>query len=575
METRMQTAPIQTPDGHIYLGTARDPDDSLAGPQFLNLKYANRHGLITGATGTGKTVTLQIMAEAFSNAGVPVFCADVKGDLSGLGARSNGEDFLQKRADTIGLDPYDPQEFPVIFWDLFGAMGHPIRTTVTEMGPLLLSRLMDLTDAQEGVMNIAFRIADEEGLPLLDMKDLRATLAFIGDNHRDVSAKYGNVSPQSVGAIQRELLVLETQGGEQFFGEPALRIADIMRTTPDGLGAVNILAADRLMMAPRLYATFLLWLLSELFEELPEIGDPDKPRLVFFFDEAHLLFDEAPKVLIERVEQVVRLIRSKGVGVYFVTQNPLDVPDSVLSQLGNRVQHALRAYTPREQKAVKVAASTFRPNPDFDTFETITQLGVGEALVSTLEKKGVPGIVQRTLIRPPSSRLGPLEDKERAKLMKVSPVAEQYDDPVDRESAYELLAERAEKEAEAEARRLHEEEEARQRERDEKERRRRGRRDDDDDDDDRRSRSRRGSSRSRRSASESWQLPDFDADPRDYDYDDYKPRRSRKKRSSSRRRSSRRQGVGETIAKTIGREVSRTLTRSILRGVLGGIKRGF
>ena len=565
---------MQTPEGHIYLGTARDPDDTPADPQFLNLRYANRHGLVTGATGTGKTVTLQIMTEAFSNAGVPVFCADVKGDLSGLGAKSNGEDFLQKRADTIGLDPYESQEFPVIFWDLFGEKGHPIRTTVTEMGPLLLSRLMDLTDAQEGVMNIAFRIADEEGLPLLDMKDLRAMLAFIGDNYKSVSAKYGNVSPQSVGAIQRELLVLETQGGEQFFGEPALRIADIMRTTPDGLGAVNILAADRLMMAPRLYATFLLWLLSELFEELPEVGDPDKPRLVFFFDEAHLLFDEAPKVLIERVEQVVRLIRSKGVGVYFVTQNPLDVPDSVLSQLGNRVQHALRAYTPREQKAVKVAASTFRPNPDFDTFETITQLGVGEALVSTLEKKGVPGVVQRTLIRPPSSRLGPLEDKERAKLMKVSPVAKQYDDPVDRESAYELLAERAEEEAEAEAKRQREEEEAKQREREEKERRRRGRRDDDDDDD-RRSRPRRKSSRSRRSASESWQLPDFDADPRDYDYDDYRPSRSRKKRATSRRRSSRRQGVGETIAKTIGREVSRTLTRSILRGVLGGIKRGF
>ena len=559
---------MQTPDGSIYLGTARNPDDSIADPQFLNLKYANRHGLITGATGTGKTVTLQIMAESFSNAGVPVFCADVKGDLSGLGAKSNGEDFLQKRADTIGLDPYEEQEFPVIFWDLFGEKGHPIRTTVTEMGPLLLSRLMDLSDAQEGVMNIAFRIADEQGLPLLDMKDLRAMLAFIGDNYKDVSAQYGNVSKQSVGAIQRELLVLESQGGENFFGEPALRIADLMRTTPDGLGAINILAADRLMMAPRLYGTFLLWLLSELFEELPEIGDPDKPRLVFFFDEAHLLFDEAPRVLIERVEQVVRLIRSKGVGVYFVTQNPLDVPDSVLSQLGNRVQHALRAYTPREQKAVKVAAETFRPNPDFETFETITQLGVGEALVSTLEKKGVPGIVQRTLIRPPSSRLGPLTDKEREKLMNVSPVAMQYDEPIDRESAYEKLTERAEEEAEAEAKRLREEEETKEREREEKERERESKR---------RSTSRSKSSRSRRSAAESWQLPDFDANPRDYDYDDYEPRRSRRstRSRSRRRRSSGRQTLGETISKTIGREVSRTLTRSILRGVLGGIKRGF
>ena len=563
---------MQTPDGHIYLGTARNPDDSIAEPQFLNLKYANRHGLITGATGTGKTVTLQILTEAFSNAGVPVFCADVKGDLSGLGAKSNMEDFLIKRADTIGLKPYEKQEFPVIFWDLFGERGHPIRATVSEMGPLLLSRLMDLSDAQEGVMNIAFRIADEEGLPLLDMKDLRAMLNFMGENWKEVSAEYGNVSKQSIGAIQRELLILETQGGERFFGEPALRIADIMRTTPDGLGAVNILAADRLMMAPRLYATFLLWLLSELFEELPEVGDPDRPRLVFFFDEAHLLFDEAPKILIDRVEQVVKLIRSKGVGVFFVTQNPLDVPDGVLSQLGNRVQHALRAYTPREQKAVKVAASTFRPNPDFDTFDTITNLGVGEALVSTLEKKGVPGVVQRTLIRPPSSRLGPLEDGEREKLMKVSPVAMQYDETIDRESAYEKLAERAEEEAEAEARRLEEEESEKARLREDKERRRRRR---DDDDDDRRRSSRR---RSRSSAAESWQLPDFDADPRDYDYDDYEPRRSRRKRSSksrSRSRSSRRQTLGETISKTIGREVSRTLTRSILRGVLGSIKRGF
>ena len=562
---------MQTPEGHIFLGTARHPDDTLGEPQFLNLKYANRHGLVTGATGTGKTVTLQIMAEAFSNAGVPVFCADVKGDLSGLGARSNMEPFLVERAETIGLAPYEKQEMPVIFWDLFGEKGHPIRATVSEMGPLLLSRLMDLSDAQEGVMNIAFRIADDEGLLLLDMKDLRALLNWMGENWKSVSGEYGNVSKQSIGAIQRELLVLETQGGEEFFGEPALKIADIMRTTPDGLGAINVLAADRLMMAPRLYATFLLWLLSELFEELPEVGDPDRPRLVFFFDEAHLLFDEAPKALIERVEQVVRLIRSKGVGVYFVTQNPLDVPDSVLSQLGNRVQHALRAYTPRERKAVKVAAETFRPNPDFDTFEAITQLGVGEALVSTLESKGVPGVVQRTLIRPPSSRLGPLEDAERAKLMKLSPVAKLYDDPVDRESAYELLEKRAEAEASAEERRQREEEEREARKREEKERRRR---------DDRV----RNEPRSRsRSAAESWQLPDFGGSSRDVDYDDYKARKKRSSRSRSRSgsrsrsrsRSSNRQTLGEAITKTIGREVSRTLTRSILRGVLGGLKRGF
>ena len=560
---------MDTPDGHVFLGTARHPDDSLAAPQFLNLRYANRHGLVTGATGTGKTVTLQIMAEAFSNAGVPVFCADVKGDLSGLGAKSNMEKFLTDRASAIGLDPYEPQEFPVIFWDLFGERGHPIRATVAEMGPLLLSRLMNLSDAQEGVMNVAFRMADEEGLPLLDMKDLRAMLSHMGEHWREISAQYGSVSKQSIGAIQRELLVLETQGGARFFGEPALRIPDLMRTSPSGQGAISILAADRLMMAPQLYATFLLWLLSELFEELPEVGDMDRPRLVFFFDEAHLLFDEAPRALIERVEQVVRLIRSKGVGVYFVTQNPLDVPDSVLSQLGNRVQHALRAYTPREQKAVKVAASTFRPNPDFDTFETITTLGVGEALVSTLESKGVPSVVQRTLIRPPSSRLGPLTDEERGAVMKVSPVAMQYDETLDRDSACEMLERRAAKEAEAEARKLREEEERAAREREEKEgRSSQGRSS---------SRSRDGGSRKRR-ASEVWQLPDFDRNPRDYDYDDYRPKRSRSRastRGGSRSRSGGRQTVGETLAKTIARELGRQGTRRILRGILGSIKRGY
>jgi DNA helicase HerA-like ATPase len=362
--------------------------------------------MVTGATGTGKTVTLQILAEAFSNAGVPVFCADIKGDLSGIAMMGDAKDFLVKRAEQIKLDPYEFQQFPVIFWDLFGQQGHPIRATISEMGPLLLSRLMNLTEAQEGVINIAFRLADEEGLLLLDLKDLQSLLANMAGRADELGAKYGNVTKPSVGAIQRSLLILEQQGAANFFGEPALELADLMRTTRDGRGAISVLAADKLMMNPRLYATFLLWLMSELFEQLPEVGDPAKPKLVFFFDEAHLLFDEAPKALIDRIEQVVRLIRSKGVGVYFVTQNPLDIPETVLAQMGNRLQHALRAYTPREQKAVQVAADTFRPNPDFNCFEAITKLSTGEALVSTLEEKGVPSMVQRTLIRPPSSRLG-------------------------------------------------------------------------------------------------------------------------------------------------------------------------
>jgi DNA helicase HerA-like ATPase len=427
----------------IFVGASRKPDDTYQQPENLLLGFANRHGLVTGATGTGKTVTLQILAEGFSNAGVPVFCADIKGDLSGIAMIGERKDFLEKRAEQIRLDSYEFQQFPVIFWDLFGVQGHPIRTTVSEMGPLLLSRLMNLTDAQEGVMNIAFRIADEEGLLLLDMKDLQSLLANLAERAQEISARFGNVTKQSVGAIQRSLLVLETQGGENFFGEPALDINDLMRTTRDGRGAISVLAADKLMMNPRLYATFLLWLMSELFEQLPEVGDPEKPKLVFFFDEAHLLFDEAPKALVDRVEQVVRLIRSKGVGVYFVTQNPLDVPEMVLAQLGNRFQHALRAYSPREQQAVKVAADTFRPNPDFDTFKAITALGTGEALVSVLESKGVPSVVQRTLIRPPSSRLGPITPREREDIMAESPVAGLYDKPVDRESAFEKLQARA------------------------------------------------------------------------------------------------------------------------------------
>lgn len=447
----------------IFLGASRTPDDSYQQAEELLLKYANRHGIITGATGTGKTVTLQVLAEGFSNAGVPVFCADIKGDLAGMAMMGEPKDFLLKRAEAIRLDPYGFEEFPVIFWDLFGEQGHPIRVTVSEMGPLLLSRLMNLTEAQEGVMNIAFRLADEEGLLLLDMKDLQAMLAHMAERASELTGRYGNVTRQSVGAIQRQLLVLEQQGGDYFFGEPALEIADMMRTTRDGRGAINVLAAERLMRNPRLYATFLLWLLSELFEELPEIGDPEKPKLVFFFDEAHLLFTEAPRALLERVEQVVRLIRSKGVGVYFVTQNPLDVPETVLAQLGNRIQHALRAYTPREARAVKTAADTFRPNPDFDTFEAITKLGTGEALVSTLEDKGAPAIVQRTLIRPPAARLGTITPDERGRVRGLSPLGGKYDHAIDRESAYEILKERAEEAARAkeeEERRALEEKEA-------------------------------------------------------------------------------------------------------------------
>ncbi|MGX1096865.1 helicase HerA-like domain-containing protein [Amorphus sp. MBR-141] len=426
-------------DDAIFLGASGQPE-------YLLLKRANRHGLVTGATGTGKTVTLQILAEGFSHAGVPVFCADVKGDLSGIAETGAPKDFLEKRAGKIGFaDEYAFSCAPTAFWDLFGEQGHPIRTTVSEMGPLLLSRLMDLSDAQEGVLNIVFRLADDQGLLLLDLRDLRALIAHVSEKADELSRLYGNVSKASVGAIQRQLLVLEEQGGDSFFGEPALAIADLMKTDPaSGRGVVNVLAADKLMSSPRLYATFLLWLLSELFEELPEVGDPDRPKLVFFFDEAHLLFDEAPKALVNKVEQVVRLIRSKGVGVYFVTQNPLDVPEAVLGQLGNRVQHALRAFTPKDQKAVKAAADTFRPNPDLDTAQAITELGVGEALVSTLDLEGVPSMVQRTLIRPPEGRLGPITPEERQAMLAASPLAAAYDTPVDRESAYEMLTGKAE-----------------------------------------------------------------------------------------------------------------------------------
>ncbi|MGH6763051.1 MAG: helicase HerA-like C-terminal domain-containing protein [Phyllobacterium sp.] len=504
-------------DDKIFLGASRKPDDSYQEAEYLLLKYGNRHGLVTGATGTGKTVTLQILAEGFSNAGVPVFAADIKGDLSGIAAKGEAKDFLLKRAEQIKLDPYDFSEMPTIFWDIFGEQGHPIRATISEMGPLLLARLMNLTDAQEGVLNIAFKLADEEGLLLLDMKDLQALLANIAERSDEISSRYGNVTKPSVGAIQRSLLVLEQQGGDKFFAEPALDIRDLMRTTRDGRGVVSVLAADKLMMNPRLYSTFLLWLLSELFEQLPEIGDPEKPRLVFFFDEAHLLFNEAPKALLDRVEQVVRLIRSKGVGVYFVTQNPLDVPETVLAQLGNRVQHALRAYTPRETNAVKTAADTFRPNPDFKTFDAITNLATGEALISTLAEKGVPSIVQRTLVRPPASRIGPLTPDERQKIIDASPVAGQYDKMIDRDSAFEILQKRAK-------------ETAQQQEPEEAE-----------------------------ASSTGWTLPDFGL--------------GEPKRGPRGGRASNRQSVAEAAMKSVVRSVGSSLGRALVRGILGSLSR--
>jgi len=508
----------------IFIGGG---SESYGVHQELLLKYANRHGLIAGATGTGKTVTLQILAEGFSAAGVPVFLSDVKGDLSGIAkAGSAGfklHDAFTKRAGTIGFADFHYDAFPVTFWDLYGEQGHPVRTTISEMGPLLLARLLELSEAQEGVLNIAFRVADEEGLPLLDLKDLQAMLVWLGENRETISLRYGNISTASVGAIQRQLLVLENQGATQFFGEPALALSDIMATDADGRGRINILAADKLMAAPRLYATSLLWLLSELFEELPEVGDPDKPKLVFFFDEAHLLFDGAPKALVEKVEQVARLIRSKGVGVYFVTQNPADVPEDILGQLGNRVQHALRAFTPKDQKGLKQAAETYRANPRFSTEDAIKEVGVGEAVTSMLEAKGAPGIVERTLIRPPSSQLGPITKGERADFIAASHIAGKYEHPIDRESAYEVLRGRADvaaREAE-EAERLEAEAEAAEQE----------------------------MKQARR-------------------YDGKQVGRS------SSRRSSRSDGMGEKLTKMVVRELTGTTGRRIVRGILGGLFKG-
>ncbi|MBX9707252.1 MAG: DUF853 domain-containing protein [Caulobacteraceae bacterium] len=483
-------------------------------PELLLWNRANRHGIIAGATGTGKTVTLQIMAQGFSEAGVPVFCADVKGDLSGISQPGSPNEKLLARAAGMNLTLV-PKAAPTVFWDLYGQKGHPIRTTVSEIGPLLMARMLDLNEVQEGVLTVAFHVADKEGLLLLDLDDLRSVLTYVSENAARIGREVGNVAPASVAAIQRALLQLEQQGGKAFFGEPALKLEDMIRVGLDGRGQVNVLDSTRLMGSPRLYAAFLLWLLSELFEQLPEVGDPEKPRLVFFFDEAHLLFRDAPKALLEKVEQVVRLIRSKGVGVYFVTQNPADIPDSVLAQLGNRIQHALRAYTPAEQRGLKSASDSFRANPAFDTTEAIQALGTGEAVVSVLDEKGAPTVVQRTLIRPPDSRLGPATDAERAAVMATSPVKGIYDIMVDRESAEEILAARhARLQAEAEqveapARRPAEREAARTR---------------------------------------------APAEPR-------APRRSN------------RQTPMEALTKSVLRTAGSTITREILRGVLGGLRR--
>ena len=440
------TAP-PAPADSVYIGNSTGPSPQS---QFILLRLANRHGLVTGATGTGKTVTLQGLAEGFSDAGVPVFCADVKGDLSGVAEEGEMKPWIEARDKAIGYTQ-NFQSYPVIFWDLFGDKGQPIRATVSSLGPLLLSRLMDLSEAQEGVLNIAFKIADDEKLPLLNLKDLRDLLQNLASRAGDLTTQYGNITKASVGSIQRSLLVLQQQGAEHFFGEPALKISDLMRVARDGRGYISVLSAERLMESPRLYATFLLFLMSQLFEELPEVGDPDKPKLVFFFDEAHLLFRDAPKALLEKVGQVVRLISSKGVGVYFVTHNPMDVPDTVSRQLGNRMQHALRAFSPLEQKAVKATATTFRANPDFDTEKAIMELGIGEALVSTLDTKGQPTMVERTLIKPPNARVGPITAAERKTVIAASPVAGEYEERLDRNSAYEILQKRAAVRVEAEA----------------------------------------------------------------------------------------------------------------------------
>ncbi|MDO5642418.1 MAG: DUF853 family protein [Paracoccus sp. (in: a-proteobacteria)] len=526
---------IDLENGSVFVGGA---GHDYAEAELLLTGYANRHGLIAGATGTGKTVTLQTLAEAMSQCGVPVFLADIKGDLAGMARPGSADGKLHeafsKRAAQIGLD-LEYQDYPVCFWDVFGEKGHPVRTTPADMGPLLLARLLGLTDVQEGVLNIAFRVADEQGLALLDMKDLQAMLVWVGQNAAQLSLSYGNVSTASVGAIQRALLTLEGEGGNRLFGEPALALSDILRVDASGKGVVNILAADKLMNAPRLYSTFLLWLLSELFEQLPEVGDPAKPVCAFFFDEAHLLFNDAPRALVAKIEQVARLIRSKGVSVWFISQSPTDIPEAILGQLGNRVQHALRAFTAKDQKALRLAAENYRPNPDFDIAEAIQQVGTGEAVTSFLDRKGVPGVAMRTLIRPPFSQLGPITDAERAAIIAASPMGVKYDAGVDRESAYELLAARAQAAAEDAAKKA---------------------------------------------------APGDDGDlwvvggkqdaeftrARRYDPNLSIPAPKTAKKPAA--RSTRSDTVLETFGKTVARELGRAGTRQVMRGVLGGLFRG-
>lgn len=507
----------------ILVGSTGGPEPQ---EQRLRLDRANRHGLIAGATGTGKTATLQSLAEQFSAEGVAVFAADVKGDLAGVSRPAGANPKIEARLSELGV-PFTPAPAPTIFWDLYGEKGAPIRATVSEMGPVLLSRLLELNEVQEGVLTIVFHVADAEGLLLLDLKDLQAAVRHVGENAAEYGRTYGNVAPATVGAIQRKLLTLDSQGGDLFFGEPALKLTDLMRADR-GRGYVGVLAADRLISSPRLYSTFLLWLLSELFEELPEVGDADRPKLVFFFDEAHLLFRDAPRPLLEKIEQVVRLIRSKGVGIYFVTQNPADIPETVLAQLGNRIQHALRAYTPAEQKALRAAAQSFRENPAFDTAEAIQALGVGEALVSTLDERGAPSVVQRTLIRPPLSRLGPVTVAERSETRADSPLAGVYDEGQDRESAHEVLAARAADLAEAEAAAERRTEAARQ-----------------------------PPTRApqRRAAPSRSRSQDWDSEP------------ARAPRSSGR------QTMTEAFASTLVRTVASSVGRELMRGMLGGLRR--
>lgn len=499
-----------TNNNTLLLG-GRNTDDSEAKQIRLNLPMANRHGLIAGATGTGKTVTLQILAEGFAKAGVPVFMADVKGDLSGIATAGKPHKKIDERIDKIQIENYQQRGYPTVFWDLYGKKGHAIRSTISEFGPLLLASALDLNDNQTGLLYTALKIADENGMLILDLKDLQAVINWMKLERKTLELEFGSISPASLNAIQRRLLMLEEQGGDTFFGEPAIELQDLIKTDFSGNGVINILDATDLIHSPRLYALFLLWLVSELFEELPEVGDPDKPKLVFFFDEAHLLFNNAPKVLVEKIEQVVRLIRSKGVGIYFISQSPTDIPDNVLGQLGNRVQHALRAFTPRDQKAVRVAAQTFRANPNFSTEEAITQLGVGEALVSVLNPDGSPTVVERTLMCPPESRMGPLNPEERAEVFSRSPFSGRYDELLDRESAYEILKQKAEQKL---------------------------------------------------SDEEALAKAEAEAEAK------MKAEKAASKKTSSGRK---RQGVFEAMAKSAARSIGSSLGRQIIRGVLGSI----